>query len=373
METVRKRNRAAILKYINDHGPASRKDLADVLGLTPAAVTQICTDLFDEGIIRETGINVKSSGAGRKRVLLDINYESSCVGAINIEPAYTTVAVVDLKGDVLSVRRIKTKTDLKPEDYLRYLGEECREMMQQEEIASRRLEAVGVGITGLVDKEQGISRKAYGIWDQEVFVADILGDVFGIPVFVENNVNAFAMAELLYGTGKQHDNLMVIKWGPGVGCAMIIDQEIYEGRHAKAAELGHFIVEKNGALCTCGRHGCLETKVSYNALCDIVPFAESGFEEMLQKSMGSDKGEAFLDAMDLFARSIVNSATIMAPNRIVLTGSLFEGETVRQRLLSLCESYDERWGEGRIVYSELADRESYIGPAAICAKMLLFS
>lgn len=67
METVRRRNRAAILKYINDHGPASRKDLAEVLGLTPAAVTQICTDLFEEGILIETGINVKSSGAGRKK------------------------------------------------------------------------------------------------------------------------------------------------------------------------------------------------------------------------------------------------------------------------------------------------------------------
>ena len=51
METVRKRNRAAILKFINDHGSASRKDLADALGLTPAAVTQICTDLFAEGIL----------------------------------------------------------------------------------------------------------------------------------------------------------------------------------------------------------------------------------------------------------------------------------------------------------------------------------
>ena len=66
METVRRRNRAAILKYINDHGPASRKDLAEALGLTPAAVTQICTDLF-EGILIETGINVKSNGAGRKK------------------------------------------------------------------------------------------------------------------------------------------------------------------------------------------------------------------------------------------------------------------------------------------------------------------
>lgn len=54
----------------------------------------------------------------------------------------------------------------------------------------------------------------------------------------------FAMAELLYGTGKEHDNLMVIKWGPGVGCAIIIDQEIYEGRHAKAANWVILLLKK---------------------------------------------------------------------------------------------------------------------------------
>lgn len=67
METVRRRNRAAILKYINDHGPVSRKDLSEEIGLTAAAVTQICTDIMDEGVLVETGINVERSGAGRKR------------------------------------------------------------------------------------------------------------------------------------------------------------------------------------------------------------------------------------------------------------------------------------------------------------------
>ena len=72
-----------------------------------------------------------------------------------------------------------------------------------------RLAAIGVGITGLVDKATGSSIKAYGIWDEPVPIAKILGQHFTVPVYVENNVNAFAVAELLYGTGKEHDNLMV--------------------------------------------------------------------------------------------------------------------------------------------------------------------
>lgn len=373
METVRKRNRAAILKFINDHGPASRKDLADALGLTPAAVTQICTDLFAEGILVETGVNVKSSGAGRKKVLLDINYEASYVCAMTIEPEYTTVAITDLRGQVIAEKRCKTDGAIAPEIYLDQLSQMAEKLLQECESDRHKLLAIGVGITGLVDKATGSSIKAYGIWDEPVPIAKFLGRHFTVPVYVENNVNAFAMAELLYGTGKEHDNLMVIKWGPGVGCAIIIDQEIYEGRHAKAAELGHFIVEKNGQLCKCGRSGCLETKVSYAALCKIAPFAEDAFGSLYCAHMDDEIGRQLADVLDLFARSIVNSATIMAPNRIILTGSLFESPEVRKALIQACASYDASLGTNRVIYSELAGKENYIGPVAICAKMLLYS
>lgn len=373
METVRKRNRAAILKFINDHGPASRKDLADALGLTPAAVTQICTDLFAEGILVETGVNVKSSGAGRKKVLLDINYEASYICAMTIEPEYTTVAITDLRGQVIAEKRCKTDGAIAPEIYLDQLSQMAEKLLQECESDRHKLLAIGVGITGLVDKATGSSIKAYGIWDEPVPIAKFLGQHFTVPVYVENNVNAFAMAELLYGTGKEHDNLMVIKWGPGVGCAIIIDQEIYEGRHAKAAELGHFIVEKNGQLCKCGRSGCLETKVSYAALCKIAPFAEDAFGSLYCAHMDDEIGRQLADVLDLFARSIVNSATIMAPNRIILTGSLFESPEVRKALIQACASYDASLGTNRVIYSELAGKENYIGPVAICAKMLLYS
>lgn len=375
METVRKQNRASILKYINDNGPASRKDLAGVLGLTPAAVTQICTDLFEEGILVETGINVESQGAGRRKVLLDIDYGNTCVASITIDPEYTTVAICDYRGQVLAKKRQHTDLEMEPAEYVRKLGRQTGKLLTSDELKSsgRKLAAIGVGITGIVDKATGSSIHAYGIWDQEVKVASLLSETYSVPIYVENNVKAFAMAELIFGTGKVHDNLMVIKWGPGVGCAMIIDQDIYEGRHAKAAELGHFIVEKNGLKCSCGRRGCLETKVSLSALNKIVTFEEDDFGKVYKEASGTAAKEQLDDAIDIFARSIVNSATIMAPNRIVLTGSLFASATVREAFIAACLSYDSGFNANRIIYSELAKKASYIGPVAICAKMQLFS
>ena len=373
MESVRKKNRAAILKYINDHGLASRKDLADILGLTPAAVTQICTDLFDDGILVETGENVESARAGRKKVLLDINYSNSYVCGINIDPETTTVAIADYKGTLLAQKSCRTDTSVAAPDYIRMLSGVAKKLLQEEACKKGVLAAIGVGVVGLVDKETGSSVKAYGIWKERVPIAAILAESFSVPVYVENNVNAFAVAELLYGAGREHDNLMVVKWGPGVGCAMIIEQDIYDGRHSKAAELGHFIVEKDGALCSCGRHGCLETKVSYTALNKIAPFAEDAFGQVLLDADGTAAGAKFGEALDLFARSLVNSATIMAPNRIVLTGPLFESPFTRKTIIDACMAYDDGFNEERIIYSTLAQKAYYIGPIAICAKMQLFS
>lgn len=372
MESVRKKNRSSILKYLNDGGPSSRKDLADVTGLTPAAVTQICTELLNEEILQETGLNVQSSGAGRKKVYLDINYDVAYIFAINIEPEYTVVALSNLKGEQVELHRSRTKIGLSPEAFLKNIANRCKGMKENHPEVADKIAAVGVGITGLVDAAEGISQKAYGIWDEPVNVREILSDSLDLPVFLENNVNAFALGELYYGTGKEHDNLMVIKWGPGVGCAMIIDQQIYEGRHNKAAELGHFIVDPKGTLCSCGRRGCLETKISYQALHQIVPFEEGEFGKVYESVAEKGGENPFDDAIDIFARSIVNSATIMAPNRIVIMGSLFKAKSVREKLIEACGRYDESWGEGRVVYSELASREGYIGPVAICAKQLLF-
>lgn len=372
METVRKSNRSAILKFINDNGPVSRKDLAEVIGLTPAAVTQICTDLLGEGILVESGTNAQSQGAGRKKILLDINYDVAYVFAINIEPEYTVIALSNLQGKQIALKKCKTKGEESPGDFLDELAQVCLAMKEEHKAKAKNIAAVGVGITGLVDKTQGVSSKAYGIWEEQVDIRQILSKALGLPVLLENNVNALAVAELIYGTGREHDNLMVIKWGPGVGCAIIIDQQVYEGRHNKAAELGHFIVEPSGAQCSCGRRGCLETKISYQALNKIRPFSQSDLGFAYEAAKREHREKAFDDAIDMFARSIVNSATIMAPNRIVLTGELFQSQVIREQLIQSCGSYDASWGEGRVVYSELWDRENYIGPVAICAKHLLF-
>lgn len=357
METVKKKNCSAILRLISSEGPISKKDIAEKLHLTPAAVTQLCSEFMESGLLVERGIgNEEVARAGRKKILIDINPEHCFIYGINIDPEKTFIALCNLRGEALECVSVETDCAAKPEQFLARIAAECECLRQRNGVAQEKLAGVGVGITGIVDKAKAKSIHAYGIWDEPVEIGGLLEERLKLPVSVENNVNAFAVAELLFGMGRRHDNLLLVKWGPGVGSSVIIESRIYEGRHGKAAELGHFIVEKNGERCSCGRRGCLETKVAGRVLQKKL----SGFPGQTDWS-----GEATLEeAVDLFARAIVNTATILAPERVILYGRLFRNPSLRDMLTAACSRYDSELSGNRIRYSELAEKEAYIGPAA---------
>lgn len=385
MEMVKKKNRASILNFINQSGPISRKDMANALGLTPAAVTQICGDLIVGGLLMETGTVVTENRAGRKKVLVDINYEFKAVFGINIESEKTIIALTNLNGEAKLIRTIATDKNKEPKQYLLMLADFCMEMLKEAHLTLDMVAGIGVGITGIVNREEGISVHAYGIWQEEVPVGEILLDYFKVPVVVENNVTSFALAELLYGIGKEKDNLLFVKWGPGVGSAIIADKKVYEGRNGKAAELGHFIVDKNGKQCSCGRKGCLETKISYAAIAEqfSAVFSKENTPRLYEDMRGDfsnftreylmanitdldEKLRLMLDDMlDMFARAIVNCITILAPNRVLLCGTLFQNEVLIEKIIEDCSYYEPRYNGNKIVHTKLSDREDYIGPVAL--------
>ena len=277
--------------------------------------------------------------------------------AVNAEPDETCVAICNLKGDILKgedgsllIKQFPTEGDMDPRLFLDKIAENCRELEDKmSPLMAERIESVSFCITGIMDRDAGISLHAYGIWEEKVDIGAALKERLGKDVLIENNVDAFALAELLYGTGRNHEDILVIKWGPGVGSSVIIDNSVYRGHHGKTAELGHFIVDPQGKKCVCGRRGCLETRLS-------------------AKAMKALKGnEQRSEAIDIFARSIVNTGTILAPERIVLFGSLSEDKKLRTELIEACSAYDDRFNENRIVHTSLAGRENYIGPAAVFA------
>lgn len=400
LENVKIRNRSAILSLLNSQGAMSRKDIAKQVGLTPAAVTLLCTEMIEEGILLEKGEVQGERRAGRKKVLVDINYECKCVVAVSIEAAHTWITISNIRGKEMAHKKINTDTQIQPEQFLNEIAKESKALLWENQRRQEEILGMGICIPGIVDRSRGISLHAYGIWKEKVPVQKIMEELMACPVIVENNVKAFAEGELTYGIGKTGNNLLFVKWGPGVGSAIVIDNQIYEGKEHRAAEIGHYIIEPNGLLCRCGRKGCLETRVSTKAIVDKIKsvfseeetpylyqvlegdsskitedvfsqWIETGTEQ--QELMHDPKLQEILcKSIERMARAIVNVMTILAPDHTVLYGTMLENEVIRKIFMSYCQRYDAGYTEEYIKKSDLSDKISYIGATAIVTKKYFF-
>lgn len=390
LENVRNKNKSSILKLLNDNGFMSRKDIADELGLTPPSMTLICNELIQDGIITEEGEVEGEKKPGRKKVLLRLNYEYKKALSVVIEYEETVISLSDLKGNKVASHVIKTETDLDPDDFLKKIADECKVIMWENSVSREEILGIGVSVPGAVKRDEGISLLAIRIWNKPVNIAEKLHELTGFEVIVENNVKAFAEAELVYGNGRSAENLLFVKWGPGVGSAVIIDNKVYDSKNSNTAEIGHCIVTKNGKKCRCGKCGCLETEVSTHAITQQVKavFGKETTPE-LYKLMGGDVTsvtahniedwsksddvqyqEIIRKVTDKLAKIVSNTVTIIAPDKVIYYGYMFELPHFREMFLEAVSSYDSQIGEGFILKSELDDKQSYIGPLAVLTNQL---
>ena len=126
--------------------------------------------------------------------------------------------------------------------------------------------AVGVGAAGLVEWPGGLVRWAPHNGYRNLPLREVLAATTGLPVVVDNDANAAAWAESRLGAGHGADDLVLLTVGTGIGTGLVLDGRIYRGSSGLAAELGHTIVDVDGAPCSCGNAGCLETVASGSAL-----------------------------------------------------------------------------------------------------------
>lgn len=193
-----------------------------------------------------------------------------------------------------------------------------------------RADAIGVAAPGQIDPVNGIVVDASNLgWRNVPLVQSLQG--FGLPVFLEHDVRAAALAELILGGSAGDGDMLFITLGTGIGGALIIDGRVYAGPHTLAGEIGHTIVTVGGDRCACGKHGCLETIASASAIIRRVrdaaglPVTLTGEEVAAMVVAGHPQAsEIWLKAADALALAFANYATVMDPQRIVIGGGLAE-------------------------------------------------
>lgn len=253
-------NRSAVLAHLGAHGPESRAELARALRVSPALMTQLTKELLAAGMLVE--LEQAPSQGGRPARMLGL--ATSAEHAIGVKVAENHVALVEVGIDGTVIRSASEPFDASSSTMLSELSELLTHFIEGDGV--RRLLGIGVGISGSVDEQgNGVVDSAQLGWSQAPIGAT-LQRALGHPVIVENDVNALAVAERLYGEGRQHDDFLVVTIGTGVGAGVVRGGSVMRGANGGAGEIGHLPVAEDGPLCSCGNHGCLEAFIGEAAL-----------------------------------------------------------------------------------------------------------
>lgn len=172
------------------------------------------------------------------------------------------VGVGGRSGTIRARRRRPTEPSGRPADDLARIAEDVAAVVAEAGLALADVRAVGVTAPGPLDAERGVVLLPPNLpgW-RDVPIVDRLRDALGVPVFLENDANAAALAEWHFGAGRGFHHLVYLTMSTGVGGGLILDGRLYRGVLGSAGEIGHLPVEWEGEPCSCGQRGCLEAYV----------------------------------------------------------------------------------------------------------------
>ncbi len=258
--TIRDINRQIILNYIRETGRVSRADIARVTELQRSTVSLIVDELLQADLIKE--MEGQSSG-GRPPLLLSLKTFKPVALGISLGKQTTVIGTSDLSGRLLEKLEFPTNPDVG--QIINQIIETVQYFIQKSE---GTIEAIGICLPGLVESWKGnVINIPHLDWHYPK-IAETIQKATGLPVLVENDTNAAALAELWLGRPEISNvrDFVVVLIDRGIGTGIVIDGQIYRGKGGVAGEFGHMTIGNNAPIaCAAGRYDCWEAFASERA------------------------------------------------------------------------------------------------------------
>ncbi|RWK58819.1 MAG: ROK family transcriptional regulator [Mesorhizobium sp.] len=259
-DDLRRRNRAMVISAVRRAGQPSRTEIAATTGLSHSTISAISSDLIQEGILTESKASeTVSMKRGRPQVGLCLNPEAAAVLAVVLSLNFLSVAVIDYAGHVVAEeqRRLDTLTMSRDE-----LIDECvaivRRRIEDPDLDVQSVARIALAIQGITDSHARAMLWSPITPQTNIAFADILEREFGIPAIMENDCNMMAVALRWRDPDRYRDDFIAILLSHGIGMGLVLKGELFTGTHSSGGEFGHMIHRPGGALCRCGRRGCVE-------------------------------------------------------------------------------------------------------------------
>ncbi len=245
-------------------------------------------------------------------------------GAIDIGGTKIAVGIVDDEGRILSRAECPTAAERGFEDALGRMQSMLRQTARD---ADARLDGIGIGCTGPVDPATGTIGNVDFLpgWEGAPIVAR-LAEQFGIPVAMENDADAAALAEARWGAGKGASRFIYVTIGTGIGGGLIFDGKVYRGVDGAHPEIGHHTIDPGGPRCFCGARGCWEVLASGPAMESAYGVPGVTSRQICELAASGD--EQALRAVEREGRylgiGLANLITLFCPDVIALGGGVMK-------------------------------------------------
>jgi predicted NBD/HSP70 family sugar kinase/biotin operon repressor len=377
LESLRERNRLAVIDTLKQRGTASRAEIARFTGLSRTTVSSIVADLQATGLIVERRGEQGPPNApqgGRPPILLTLDPSAGAIVGIDFSHDDLRVAVADLSYEVLAERSEPFDVDNDAQGALAGAERLVREALEEAGVSFGTVVGAGVALSAPLNRATGTlgSPAILPGWTG-VHPARAMSERLGVTVHLDNDANLGALAEARFGAGRGVSDIAFVMLSSGVGAGLILDGQLYRGSGGTAGEIGHTIVDENGAICHCGNRGCLETQAATSALLEMLRPShgpELTVAGLIELAQDGDAGcrRVLADAGRHVGVALANLVSLFNPRRVIVGGELAAAGDILMRPLSEAV---ERFAipaaarEVDVVACELGERAEVLGALAL--------
>lgn len=331
-------NTSIIFNYIRQHGPISRASLSRNLNISAPAVSRVVERLLEEEYVVETE-KVKTR-TGKRPILVKINDQKGFALGIDLGRGKIRSLLSNFSGEAIKKQWGSAITD--SPDIIDKLYEDINTILKNNNYRSL-IKTICIGIPAVVDARSGriVSAPLYGSW-KNLDIGKHISKKFGVPVFIENNVNLAALAEKNYGHGQPFSNIFFMEIGNGIGGGIIIDNHLFRGADGSSGEVGFSIVGEKNLKFKIINKGFLEKNASVTSLTKksieaIKAGASSIMGDLVKKDINGitpsmvcnaalkgDKLAAKIiqETVELISVVLVNTIILLNPQIVVVGGDI---------------------------------------------------
>ena len=344
-----------IISYYIHNGNSTITDLSTILNLSIPTVTKFIDEMCLSGLLTEYG-KLERSG-GRHPSLYGLNPLSGYFIGVDVKRYSLNIGLINFSGEMIESQLNVPYVFENTMSGLEALCQQIKNFVEALDIDSERILNICVNVSGRVNPDSGYSYSWFNFG--EAPLAQVMSDMVGYPVCVENDTRSMTYGEFMKGAAKSYKNLLYVNASWGIGLGMILDGKIYLGKSGFAGEFGHIHAYENQVICHCGKKGCLETEASgqavYRKLIERVKNGEisvlsddinAGKDITLEQVVKAVNNEDIMcielveDAGIELGKSIAGLINIFNPEAVVIGGTLsMSGDYLVQPLKTAIRKY----------------------------------